>query len=280
MSLQKLEEINDELQQGIKGLNSEFNKNHDTLKRKIKELKDVSKKLEDMHKSTTVGSLVGSSIGVTGGAIALVGLGLSFFTFGASLAVSAIGGAVGMAGGVTGATCNIINIFKQKKLRETIENIIKDFQKTINPMIQHLNTITNKIEELQQEGQKYSVLNKTIMTSVRSVKTFSSIGKFLTVLTATLGRTAAKAVRSLKVVGKITGTISTLFLALDVYSIYCDSVEISELNQPEKERKVDEIKSETLKFINEIKKTADQFQVTLDEIKSARDDIIRDLQFS
>lgn len=232
-----------------------------------------------MHKSTTKGSLVGSSIGVTGGVIALVGLGLSFFTFGASLAVSAIGGAVGIAGRVTGATFNIINMFKQKKLCETIENIIKDFQKTINPMIQHLNTITNKIEELQQEGQKYSVLNKTIMTSVRSVKTCSSIGKLLTVLqTATLGRTAAKAVRSLKVVGKIT--ISTLFLALDVYSIYCDSVEISELNQPEKERKADEIKSETLKCINEMKKTADQFQVTLDEIKSARDNIIRDLQFS
>ncbi|XP_056593411.1 apolipoprotein L2-like isoform X2 [Triplophysa dalaica] len=276
MSLQKLE-INDELQQGIKGLNSEFNKNHDTLKRKIKELKDVSKELEDMHKSTTVVSLVGSSIGVTGGAIALVGLGLSFFTFGASLAVSAIGGAVGIGGGFIGAIFNRKNMVQQKKLRETIENIIKDFQKTINPMIQHLNTITNKIDELQQEGQKYSVLNKTLMTSVRSVKTCSSIGKLLTVLqTARLGRTAAKAVRSLKVIGKITGTISTLFLALDVYSIYCDSVEISELNQPEKERKADEIKSETLKFINEIKKTADQFQVILDEIKSARDDINRE----
>ncbi|KAI7793387.1 putative serine/threonine-protein kinase Nek11-like [Triplophysa rosa] len=281
MSLQKLEEINDELQQSIKGLNSEFNKNHLTLISKIKELKDVTKELEDMHKSTTTGSLVGSSIGVAGGVIALAGLGLSFFTFGASLALSAIGGAVGIAGGVTGATFNIINMFQQNKRRETIENIINAFQKTINPMIEHLNTISNKIQELQQEGQNYSVRNKTIMTSVRSVKTISSITKLLTVLrTASLGKTAAKAAKTLKVVGKITGTISTLFLALDVYSIYCDSVEISELNQPEKERKAEEIKSETLKFINEMKKTADQFQVTLNEIKSARDDINRDLQFS
>ncbi|XP_057177513.1 uncharacterized protein LOC130546331 isoform X2 [Triplophysa rosa] len=283
MSLQKLEEINDELQQSIMGLNSEFNKNHPTLISKIKELKDVTKELEDMHKSTTKGSLFGSKLGVAGGVTALAGLGLSFFTFGASLAFSAavIGGAVGIAGGVTGAKYNITNMIQQKKLRETIENIINDFQKTINPMIEHLNAISNKIQELQQEGQNYSALHKTIMTSVKSMKTISSITKLLTVLrTASLGKTVAKAAKTLKVVGKITSTISTLFLALDVYSIYCDSVEISEINQPEKERKAEEIKSETLKFIYEMKKTADQFQLTLNEIKSARDDINRKLQFS
>ncbi|ROL54979.1 Apolipoprotein L3 [Anabarilius grahami] len=119
-----------------------------------------------MHKETTVGTLFGSSIGAAGGVTALVGLGLSFFTFGASLAVSAVGVAVGIAGGVTGATFNIINMILQDNLRGNIENIIKDFQRTINPMIEHLNEISKTIGKLQQEEQTYSVLNKAIMTGV------------------------------------------------------------------------------------------------------------------
>lgn len=234
-----------------------------------------------MHKGTTVGSLVGSSMGAAGGVTALVGLGLSFFTFGASLAISAIGVGVGIAGGVTGATCNITNMIKQKTLRGTIEKIINDFQETIKPVNQHLETISIKIEELQKEGQNYSVLNKAMMTSVRSVKTVSSIMKLLVVLeTANIGRTAAKAATTLKAVGKITGLISTLFLALDVYSIVCDSIEISEMNQPENERKAEKIKSETLKFIHQMRETAAEFQVALDEIKSTKDDINRELRMN
>ncbi|XP_048037635.1 apolipoprotein L3-like isoform X1 [Megalobrama amblycephala] len=276
MSLQKLEALSDELQQSTGELNSEFVKKHPILISKIKELNDITNDLEIMHKGTTVGSLVGSTIGAAGGVTALVGLGLSFITFGASLAVSAVGAVVGVVGGVTGAASNISNMILQKKLRGNIEKIINDFQSTIDPMIEHLSTISNTIDELQQEGQKYSVLNKAIMTSVRSVKTVSSITKLLTILqTANIGKTAAKAAKTLKVVGRVSGVISALFLALDVYSIVCDSIEISEINKKENERKAEEFKSETLKFILQMRETAAQFQETLDEIKSARDDINR-----
>lgn len=81
-------------------------------------------------------------------------------------------------------------------------------------------------------------------------------------------------------VGRVTGVISTLLLALDVYSIVCDSREISEINKPEDSRKAENIKSETLKFIHQMKETAAQLQETLDEIKSAKDDINRELQIS
>ncbi|KAF4111663.1 hypothetical protein G5714_008694 [Onychostoma macrolepis] len=99
-------------------------------------------------------------MGAAGGIAALTGLALSFFTFGVSLAVTGVGLAVGITGGVTGAVCNITNMIKQKNLRQTIEKIINDFQNTINPMIEHMNAISNTIEELQQAEQAYSVQNK------------------------------------------------------------------------------------------------------------------------
>lgn len=232
-----------------------------------------------MHKATTMGSLVGSSLGAAGGVTALVGLGLSFFTFGIPLAVSAVGVAVGVAGGVTGAASNITNMIKQKNLRATIEKIIEDFQKTIQPIVEHLNKISTTVVELQKAEQEFTVVNKAIKTGVRSVKTVSSITKLLTILrTANIGKTAAKAANTLKMVGRVTGVISTLFLALDVYSIVCDSIEISEINKPENSRKAENIQSETLKFIHQMRETAAQLQETLDEIKSAKDDINRELQ--
>lgn len=190
MSSQKLEALNDELQRNIKELNSEYDKNHSTLISKIQELNGITDDLEAMHKATTVGSLVGSSVGAAGGVTALVGLGLAFFTFGISLAVSAVGVAVGVAGGITGAASNITNMIQQNKLRETIKKIIEDFQKTIQPMVEHLNKISKTVEELQEAEQAFTVVNKAIMTGVRSVKTVSSITKLLTILrTANIGKT-------------------------------------------------------------------------------------------
>ncbi|XP_052458911.1 apolipoprotein L3-like [Carassius gibelio] len=277
--LWKFEALSGTLQQSIKGLNSEFDKKHSGLVRNIKELNDITDELESVHKNTTVGSLVGSTLGATGGITALVGLALAPFTFGGSLAVSAIGAVVGISGGVTGAACNITNMIKQKNLRETIMKIVEDFQNTLNPIIKHLSTISNTIEELQQVEQMFSVENKAIMTSVRSVKTISSITKLLTILkTAEIGRTAAKAATVLKMVGKISGTVSALFLVLDVVGIVYDSIEISEMNQPAQKRNAEEIKSETLKFIHKMRETAAQFQETLDAIKSARENINRELQ--
>ncbi|XDV53580.1 hypothetical protein PO909_022051, partial [Leuciscus waleckii] len=269
----------DELQGSIKELNSEYDKNHSTLNSKIKDLKGITDDLEAMHKATTVSSLVGSCVGAAGGVTALVGLALSFFTFGLSLVVSGVGVGVGIAGGITGATANITNMIQQKKLRATIEEIIKDFQNTINPMIDHLNKISKTIEELQKAEQEFSVVNKAIMTSVRSLKTVSSITKLLVVLrTAAIGKIAAKAAQTLKVVGRVSSVISALFLALDVYSIVCDSIEISEVNN--KGKKAEEFKSETLKFIHQMRETAAQLQETLEEIKSAKDEINRELQIS
>ncbi|XP_058639049.1 uncharacterized protein LOC131544680 [Onychostoma macrolepis] len=281
LALQQLEALNDQLQRSIKKLNSEFDKNHSTLISKVKELNGITDELESMHKATTVGSLVGSSMGAAGGIAALTGLALSFFTFGVSLAVTGVGLAVGITGGVTGAVCNITNMIKQKNLRQTIEKIINDFQNTINPMIEHMNAISNTIEELQQAEQAYSVQNKVIVTSVRSVKTILSVTRLLTVLkTAQIGKTAARAAKTLRMVGKLSGSLSALLLILDAYSIYCDSTELSEMTQSAHKRKAEEIKSETLKFIYQMRETAAEFQETLDEIKSARVHINRAIQIS
>ncbi|KAF4100922.1 uncharacterized protein LOC131525862 isoform X2 [Onychostoma macrolepis] len=283
MSQQKFEDLSNELLQSIEKLNSEYNRNHKILTDQIKKLDDITKELESMHKNTTKGSLFGASIGALGG-ITLLGIALAPFTFGASIAVTGAAGVtamgVGVTGGVIGAACNITNMYKQKNMRQTIENIINDFKNTADPMIEHLNTISETIENLQKVENMYSLQNKAILTSVKAVKTTSSIFKLLSVLRTTkIGKVFARAAKTLQVVGRLSASISALFFVLDVYTIFCNSAELSEMNS-EKKRKAEEIKSETFQFICRMKETAANFQETLDEIKCARDAINRALQIS
>ncbi|XP_048011680.1 apolipoprotein L3-like isoform X1 [Megalobrama amblycephala] len=241
-----------------------------------------------MHKNTTVGSLVGSSIGAAGGIAALAGLALAPFTLGASLVVTGVGAAVGAAGGVTGGASNITNTIKQKNLRETIEKIVNDFLNTINPMFELLNKIGAITENIKllKETLKQHEFQKAAKgaADILRIASVAQIGKMcaeaakeirMYVRTVRALRVPAQAARatasSLRTTAAFTGALSALFLALDVYSIFQDSTELSEMNQPADERKAEEIKSETLKFILQMRETAAQFQKIVDRIKDAID---------
>lgn len=278
--------MNLELKRNIEELKSEFNRNHQTLNRKIKELDDAIDELESMHKNTTVGSLVGASVGAVGGIASIAGVCLAPFTFGASLVLTVGGAAVGVAGGVTGGASNITNTVKQKTLRKNIEKIINDLQNTIKPMVKLLNNIYNitegiKLEEktFNKHGNQRAARGAVDVSKIARVASVAEIGKMCAeaakeirvyVKTAKALRgsaSAARAVRATADTGKFfrmtaafTGVLSAAFLVLDVYCIVQDSKELSEINQPAGKRKEEEISSEMLKYIVQIKAPSDQFK--------------------
>ncbi len=246
-----------------------------------------------MHKNTRVGSLVGSSIGAVGGVTALVGLALAPFTFGASLALTAAGAVAGAAGGVTAAASNFTDMFKQKNLKQTIEKIVSDFQERIEPMTEHLSAISDSAADIQKTNEILSKVKFQI-----PVRGFGDLFKIASVAdVALIGIDCAEAAKDISVYVKavnairgpaqaasaihataesaqfirmstaVGGTLSVLFLALDVASVVQDSIELHEMNQPAKERKAEEIKSEICKFIHQMREVASRFQKTLDTIK-------------
>lgn len=216
------------------------------------------------------------------------------FTFGASLALTGVGAAIGAAGGVTGAASNITNMTKQKTLRETIELTTNNFQSTINPMIEELNKIYKitediklektlnklqiqraargaadilkmaKIADVAQIGKMCAEAAKEIRVYVKAVNAIRGPTQAARVVRATAG--TAKSIRT---TAAATGALSALFLALDVYCIVQDSVELSEMNQPAGKRKAEDINSETLMFIHETREKAAAFQGILDKMKHA-----------
>ncbi len=238
-----------------------------------------------MHKNTRVGSLVGSSIRAVGGVTGLVGLALSPFTLGASLALTAVGAVAGAAGGVTGVVSNFTDMFKQKKLKQTIVKIISDFLERIEPMTEYLRTISNIAADIQRMNEMLSKVEFQIpvrgfgdLFRIVSAADVAQIGKLCAeaakeirvyVKAGRAIRATAESAQFIRMSAAVGGALSVLFLALDVASIVQDSKELNEMNQPAKEIKAEEIKSETLKFILHMRKVASQFQETLDKINCA-----------
>ncbi|XP_051565731.1 serine/threonine-protein kinase Nek3-like [Myxocyprinus asiaticus] len=289
-----LQALHDVLKMSIEELNSEFEEKHQSLTGQIEELNKITDSLEYMHKATTVGSLTGAVMGAAGGITSIVGLILAPFTLGVSLAVTGVGVGIAVAGGATGAASNITNMVKQKNLRQSIQEIINDYQNTINPMVEHLNKICSSLEAIQQVQK----VQQTMFESGRAMKTGVGAGKgtaaiseiFRVVQVAKIGNVAATAAKAVRVAGTITGVISGLFLILDAIFIAKESIEICEMNQLNADRsgeedsqnisedKVKKLKSDTLKFIQQMRKTSAQFQETLNEITRVRDVVNRAFQ--
>ncbi|KAK7177189.1 hypothetical protein R3I93_001235 [Phoxinus phoxinus] len=287
--------LDDELERSIEELKSEFGRNHQTLNGQIKELDDAIDELVSMHKNTTIGSLVGSSVGAAGGVAAIAGLCLAPFTLGASLALTGAGAVAGAAGGVTAGTSNITNMVKQKTLRENIEKIINDLQTTIKPMVKLLGKIYNITEDIEllktlnkldiqraargaadvikiarvayvaDAGKVCGEAAKEIRVYVKTVKAVRGSASAARAVRAT-----AESAKYIRMTAALTGVLSAGFLVLDVFSIVQDSKELSEMNQPAGKRK-EEISSETLRFIHQIKAAADQFKKIVKKIKDTLD---------
>ena len=81
----------------------------DKLRKSLKIIDECSSQLDKVAKDTGIAETVGGGVGIGGGVMAIGGLLLAPFTFGASLGLTAAGAAVGAAGGVTTLTGNLVN---------------------------------------------------------------------------------------------------------------------------------------------------------------------------
>ncbi|KAL1276636.1 hypothetical protein QQF64_036259 [Cirrhinus molitorella] len=243
----KLKALNDELNKQIEELNSDFDKKLPALTGQIKKLQNITDELESMHKKITVANLTGASLGAAGGIASIAGLCLAPFTFGASLALVGVGAAVGISGGATGATSAITKITKLKNLCETIEKIITDVQNTIKSMIEKLSKIHDNIGEIEKLEE---TMVKEGVTTVRGAIDISEIKN-------EIDKVSALAVKDMLV----------FVQSVSVASAVVDDADGASTSQSADNGNKENIKSDTLKFIHEVRQKAAVFQKTLDDIE-------------
>ncbi|XP_043100837.1 probable serine/threonine-protein kinase DDB_G0284251 isoform X2 [Puntigrus tetrazona] len=258
-------------------------------------LRKLAEGLEMVHFNTTVSSLTGGVVGLAGGITSVVGLILAPFTLGASLIVTGVGIGTAVAGGIAAGASNITNMVSQQTNRQKIKMIITEFQDKITSTVCCIQNISIAVETLEKD---FSTSSGSLSNPQSGMSVGARLGRGLGGIPELLrltqivnvGKIAAQAARAVRMAETVTGVLSALFIAVDIFFVFLDSREIHNMrrdyalkssrpkstsnqtigsNSDTTNAQQAELKSETMKFVTKIKDAADELQMILDTLQDA-----------
>ncbi|XP_062300552.1 uncharacterized protein apold1b isoform X1 [Scomber scombrus] len=254
-----------------------FNQRGGSLQQNILELLALADAADNFHKKTVTASVGGGLASVAGSITTITGLILAPFTAGTSLIVTAVGIGVATAGGLTSASANITDTVHSKTDRKKVEAMIQDYQDAMKDIKECLEFLQEGMETLQEwDFEKYteSISKKHLNQNVKHVmKEGGRAGKALVINTESLINTvqvlsvAGTAAKAAQVMSITTGVMSGLFLALDVFFLAKDSMELKKGAKTEFAAKIREVCKELQDGLLELNSIKEQLQKTMDGIE-------------
>ncbi|MEQ2307521.1 hypothetical protein AMECASPLE_019122 [Ameca splendens] len=254
-----------------------FNQRGASLQQRILELLSLADSADNFHKKTVTASMGGGMASVAGSVTTITGLILAPFTAGTSLIVTAVGIGIATAGGVTSASANITDTMHSKTDRKKVEKIIHDYQdeiKDIKDCLEFLQEGMEKLEVWNFEKFAESISKKHLNQNVKHVmKEGGRAGKALVINTESLINTvqvlnvAGGAAKAAQVMSVTTGVMSGLFLALDVFFLAKDSMELKKGAKTEFAAKIREVCKELQDGLLELNRIKEELQKTMDGIE-------------
>ncbi|XP_039996560.1 uncharacterized protein si:cabz01007802.1 [Xiphias gladius] len=254
-----------------------FNQRGASLQQRILELLALADSADCFHKKTVKASIGGGVASVAGSVTTITGLILAPFTAGTSLIVTAVGIGVATAGGVASASANITDTVHSKTDRKKVEKMIQDYQeemKDIKECLEFLQEGMETLEEWNFEKYAESISKKHLNQNVKHVmKEGGRAGKALVINTESLISTvqvlsvAGGAAKATQVISVTTGVMSGLFLALDVFFLAKDSMELKKGAKTEFAAKIREVCKDLQDGLLELNRIKEQLQKTMDGIE-------------
>lgn len=254
-----------------------FNKRGGSLQQRILELLSLADAADNFHKKTVTASVGGGVASVAGSITTITGLILAPFTAGTSLIVTAVGIAVATGGGITSASANITDTVHSKTDRKKVEKMIQDYQeemKDIKDCLDFLQEGMETLEEWNFEQYAEAIAKNHLNQNVKHVmKEGGRAGKALVINTESLISTvqvlsvAGGAAKAAQVMSVTTGVMSGLFLALDVFFLAKDSMELKKGAKTDFAVKIREVCKELQNGLLELNRIKEELQKTMDGIE-------------
>lgn len=254
-----------------------FNQRGASLQQRILELLALADAADNFHKKTVTASVGGGVASIAGSVTTITGLILAPFTAGTSLIVTAVGIGIATAGGVTSASANITDTVHSKTDRKKVEKMIQDYQEEIKDIKECLEFLQEGMETLDEwnfEQYADSISKKHLNQNVKHVmKEGGRAGKALVINTESLISTiqvlnvAGGAAKAAQVMSITTGVMSGLFLALDVFFLAKDSMELKKGAKTEFAAKIREVCKDLQDGLLELNSIKEQLQKTMDGIE-------------
>ena len=207
------------------------------------ELLSLKREIEESYDKSRKAKIGGAVAAVTGSALGILGFGLAFVTFGASLSLMVVGGAIGAAGGTTvvGADIGYTVVSKERMkkvkvvcqkdenqmqhVRDLIERFKKDMEK-LRTYFPHY-TVEQLLELILRRQRSFSngisLLDGVIDIGRAAVHASDAarIGSRIAIQSA--GRALALAGR---VVGVVAVALDVILLPIDIYVMVTASIDV------------------------------------------------------
>uniref|UniRef100_A0A3Q4MBB0 Uncharacterized protein n=1 Tax=Neolamprologus brichardi TaxID=32507 RepID=A0A3Q4MBB0_NEOBR len=264
----------DKVHGGLRVFNKVFTERAEVLWQDIIKLHAIADNINEFHQKAKIAGITGGTTTAVGGVTAIAGLALAPFTFaGTSLIVTAVGIGIATAGGVTSASANITDTVHSKTDRKKVEKMIQDYQgeiKDIKECLDFLQTLQQWDFEKYAESIAKNHLNQDVK---HVIKEGGRAGKALVVNTDSLINTvqvlnvAGGAAKAAQVMSVTTGVMSGLFLALDVFFLAKDSMELKKGAKTEFAVKIREVCKDLQNGLLELNRIKEQLQKTMDGIE-------------
>ncbi|TRY83128.1 hypothetical protein DNTS_020647 [Danionella cerebrum] len=262
-----------QLQKAILAFDEAYTLNFEKFETLVDQWGKAVDSLEQINYGTTAGSLSGAAVGAAGGITALVGAMLAPFTFGTSLIVAGVGIGVGVAGGITGATSNITKSVKQKTIIQRCEEIKAEFERVSTPIFDSLKALRKVMKDIEKFKDVASSSNENNFQMSWRVgrATIVGAGEFIALgMVASFGRMAVQTAKVGRAIAAASGILSGVLVIADIAFIVKDSIEIHEMRNHWKTDNPDQVKSQILKSIAQMRKTHKDLETAVNEIENTR----------
>ncbi|AWO97215.1 putative apolipoprotein L2-like [Scophthalmus maximus] len=254
-----------------------FNQRGASLQQRVLELLALADAADNFHKKTVTASVGGGVASIAGSVTTITGLILAPFTAGTSLIVTAVGIGVATAGGLASASANITDTVHSKTDRKKVEAMIQQYEEEMKDIRECLEFLQDGMETLEEwDFEKYaeSISQKHLNQNVKHVmKEGGRAGKALVINTESLISTvqvlgvAGGAAKAAQVMSITTGVMAGLFLALDVFFLAKDSMELRSGAKTDFAAKIREVCKDLQDGLLQLNTVKEQLQRTMDGIE-------------
>ncbi|XP_026056108.1 apolipoprotein L3-like isoform X1 [Carassius auratus] len=228
-----------------------FGERRSSMRQLLSDLEETAVKLDSMKKGASISTVVGSSVGIAGGVLSIIGIALAPFTAGASLVCTAFGAGLGGISAVNTIVTEVTETQVNSRQEHNAQSYLKSYKDDMIKIEECLNEAANSEGPLVKPS---AVDAKTILTSVgEGVKESVNVADAIASLRvhkmekATAGATEivmqdlntvrdvpqvarylsrteqlanVKTLATVKVVRGISGFVNAFFIGLDGYLIY------------------------------------------------------------
>ncbi|XP_062387705.1 uncharacterized protein apol [Sardina pilchardus] len=120
-----------------------FSQRHGRMLQFLSDLEENARQLDNMRFGASVSSVAGSSVGVAGGVLSIVGLALAPVTAGVSLALTLTGVGLGVTSGVNSLVTTATELAINKRHGTNASNIFQSFMEDVNGFVERLELVAS-----------------------------------------------------------------------------------------------------------------------------------------